>query len=528
MSSRRSSYVVAAAVLISRVLGLAREVVMSALFGGSRAYDAFLAAFRAPNLLRDLFAEGALSQAYVTVFSKTREKEGDEASWRLACKILTLTGLFMGSVALAGVLLAPQIMAVMTPGFSPEEQAFATRLARILFPFIVLVSFAALVMGMLNARGIFFIPALSSSFFNVGTIVVGLGVGWWLDPEFGPAALGGVAVGVLAGGLFQWLVQVPSLHRQGFRFRPDFRFRDSGVARVIGLMIPAVIAGSAVQVNVVVNTAFASHLQEGSIVWLNNAFRLMQLPLGVFGVAVAVVALPELARLVARGAHVDFGKRIGSGLRLVFFLNVPSAVGLMVLAEPIMAVVYEHGRFSEFDRSMAAAGLRFYTAGLLGYSAIKVVQPAFYAIDRRYVPMFVAFLSIAVNASLNWFFIFRLGWDHRSLALSTAMVAGINFLLLYFLLRRFSGVSLEGGRLLRDLARIGGAAALMGGAGAGLWAVTADGFADWGLMARATWTVLAVAGCGGIYFALSLAMRLEEAAVVKRAVVERLAGRGTK
>ena len=525
-NQRKSSYHVSAAVMLSRVLGLVREIVFSSLFGGTRAYECFIAAFRAPNLLRDLFAEGALSTAFVTTFSKTRDRDGVDAAWALARKVLTLTAIFMGILTLAGIVFAPQIMAAMTSGFSPEEQALATRLARVMFPFILLVSLAALAMGMLNSCRVFFLPALASCFFNLGSVFVGGLVAWWMDPDFGPLALVGMAIGVVAGGLFQWLVQLPALRQQGFRFRPDFRWRDPGVRKVLQLMGPAVIAGSAVQVNVMVNTSFASHLAEGSMVWLNNAFRLMQFPLGVFGVAVGTVALPELARMAAANNFSAFGKRIGEGLRLVLFLNVPSAIGLAVLADPLMALLYEHGRFGPHDRAMAASALQAYAFGLLGYSALKVLAPAFYAIDRRNLPMYVSFLSIGVNAGLNAWFIYGMHWGHKALAGSTALVATLNFLILYALLRRHVG-SLDTRRGIRELARILLATALMGGLCQASWSVSSSWYLASPLILQALWTGLVVLVAAAFFFAACTWFGVEEARVVWSGIQKKLGSRRT-
>ena len=315
------------------------------------------------------------------------------------------------------------------------------------------------------------------------------------------------------GGLMQWLVQVPALRRQGFRFRPDFAWRDPGVRQILKLMVPAVIAGSAVQVNVVVNTSFASHLAEGSMVWLNSAFRLMQFPLGVFGVAVGTVALPELARQAGNLRDGAFGRTIGQGLRLVLFLNIPSAIGLIALANPLMALLYEHGRFDAHDRMMAATALQAYAAGLLGYSSLKVLAPAFYAIDRRNLPMLVSFLSIAVNAGLNAWFIFGLHLDHRALAGSTAIVATINFALLYFLLRKHVG-SLESGRTARELGRVCVAAMAMGGVCAGAWWLSEAWYVAAPVWHQACWTGGVVAVAAAVYFAGAHLLKVEEAGVV--------------
>ena len=266
-----------------------------------------------------------------------------------------------------------------------------------MFPFILLVSLAALVMGMLNAKNVFGVPALASSFFNIGSIVGGVALCYWLDPQadwrhphFGERGLVGLALGTLLGGLLQLLVQIPSASRTGFRFRFDFNWRDPGVRTILALMGPATIAASAVQVNVAVNSGFASTLGNGPITWLNIAFRLMQLPLGVFGVAVATVTLPLVSRSAAMGNTQEFRGALAHAMRLVMLLTIPSAIGLIILAEPIIALIYQHGRFTAAATVQTAAVLRFYAIGLAGYAGVKVLAPAFYALDKRHLPMVVS------------------------------------------------------------------------------------------------------------------------------------------
>ena len=458
--STKATSIVGLAVLCSRVLGLIRETVIAALFGASRNMDAFLTAFRAPNMLRDLFAEGALSTAFVTTFSRRIATEGDQSAWRLASKVATLTLVFMSAMTLLGILFAPFIIGILAPGFPVEKAALTILLTRIMFPFILLVSLAALVMGMLNAKHVFGVPAMASSFFNIGSIVGGVALCYWLDPQpdwrhphFGERGLVGLALGTLLGGLLQLLVQLPSAKGAGFRFRFDFDWRDPGVRTILGLMGPATIAASAVQVNVAVNSGFASTLGNGPITWLNIAFRLMQLPLGVFGVAVATVTLPLVSRSAALGNSREFRGALAHSMRLVMLLTIPSAIGLIILAEPIIALIYQHGRFTTASTVQTAAALRFYALGLAGYAGVKVLAPAFYALDKRHLPMIVSLISIAVNFGLNWFFTFHLGLGHRGLALSTSFVAMTNFLLLYALMRRHTG-RLETGALLATLGKI--------------------------------------------------------------------------
>jgi putative peptidoglycan lipid II flippase len=466
--SPRATGVVSIAVLCSRVLGLIREQVFAGLFGAGKNLDAFLMAFRLPNLLRDLFAEGALSTAFITTFSGKSATEGDESAWRLANKVATLTAVFMSAVTLLGILFAPQLVDLLTWGSWPADKtALTILLTRIMWPFMLLVSLAALVMGMLNAKHVFGPPAMASSYFNLGSIIAGVAIGWWIDPHFGARSLIGLAIGTLIGGLWQLTAQFPSLRRVGYKFRSDFQWRDAGVRTVLTLMGPAVIAASAVQVNVLINSGFAAsitdasgHVIDGPVSWLNIAFRLMQLPLGIFGVAIGTVTLPLVSKSAAVGNMSEFRSILTSGMRLAFLLTIPAAIGLAMLASPIISVIYEHRRFNAEMTRQTAGALQFYAIGLVAYSALKVLTPAFYAIGKRTTPMMVSFLAIGTNLFLNWLFTFRMGWGHRGLAFSTSLVATINFLLLYGLMWRHTG-RLETLRMLVGLAKICVAGALL-------------------------------------------------------------------
>src|SRR5215475_15792939 len=337
----RAAGVVGLAVLSSRILGLAREQIFAALFGGGRVMDAFTIAFRIPNLLRDLFAEGALSTAFVTIFTRTATKEGQREAWQVANKVATLTAVTLSAITIVGILSSGWLVALLAPGFDPAKAALTVTLTRVMYPFIFLVSLAALVMGMLNARNVFGIPAMASSFFNLGSIIAGVALGYWLDPHFGARAILGLAIGTLIGGALQLLVQLPALAREGYRFRPDFHWRDPRVGALLRLMGPSVIAASTTQVNVLINSVFASELGDGPTFWLTVAFRLMQLPLGIFGVALGTVALPLLARMAATGNMQTFRSELARGMRLAFLMTIPASVGLIMLAEPIMSVIYQ-------------------------------------------------------------------------------------------------------------------------------------------------------------------------------------------
>ncbi len=514
--STKATSIVGLAVMCSRLLGLVREMVIAALFGASKNMDAFLTAFRAPNMLRDLFAEGALSTAFVTTFSRRITTDGDQSAWDLASKVATLTLVFMSAMTLLGIIFAPLVIGILAPGFPAEKVALTIQLTRIMFPFILLVSLAALVMGMLNAKNVFGVPAMASSFFNIGSIVGGVAFCYWLDPQtdwrhphFGERGLVGLAIGTLLGGLLQLLVQLPSASGVGFRFRFDFNWRDPGVRTILALMGPATIAASAVQVNVAVNSGFASSLGNGPITWLNIAFRLMQLPLGVFGVAIATVTLPLVSRSAAAGKTEEFRGALAHAMRLVMLLTIPSAIGLIVLAQPIIAMIYQHGRFTIGDTTQTAAALRFYAIGLAGYAGVKVLAPAFYALDKRHLPMIVSLISIAVNFGLNWLFTFHLGLGHRGLALSTSFVAISNFLLLYGLMRRHTG-RLETGAMLASLGKIAIAGVVLAVV---CWLAQHFAFPD--VTRQPEWKRISAVGMtivlgGSAFFATAYLLRIEE------------------
>lgn len=516
----KATGVIAVAVMFSRVLGLVREVLFNSLFG-TASMGLFLIAFRAPNLLRDLFAEGALSTAFVTVFSQRIQKEGEGSAWVLASKMMTLAAVFMSFVSLLGVVFAKELIGLLAPGFAPHDAAFTVVLTQVMYPFILLVSLAALAMGMLNSRNVFAAPAMASSFFNIGSIAGGALFGWLIDREFGEKALIGLALGTLLGGLLQFAIQLPSLRRVGFRFRPDFRWNDPGIRRILVLMVPSVIAASAVQINVLVNSSFASFVGKEAVTWLNSAFRLMQLPIGVFGVAVATITLPVISRIAVNSDTSAFGPTLGRAMRLALFLTLPAAVGLWFLAHPIIGLIYEHGEFLAADTLQTGFALQFYALGLVSYSCIKVLSPAFYAINRKWTPMLVSFGSIALNLALNYLFIFRLGLGHRGLALSTTICATLNFAALYVLMLGPAG-RLDSAKFALALARCALSAIPLGiicWAGLRFAPSVVPDPAFW---QRAIILLVTIAAASAAYLATSFALRSEETGEIVQIVARKL------
>ncbi|HEX2790386.1 MAG TPA: murein biosynthesis integral membrane protein MurJ [Steroidobacteraceae bacterium] len=517
----RAAGIIGVAVMCSRLLGLAREQICAALFGGGAAMDAFTAAFRIPNILRDLFAEGALSTAFVTTFSKTIARGGDAAAWRLADKVATLTTIVLSALCVIGIVFSPQLVAALVPGFDVDKAALTVTLTRIMFPFILMVSLAALVMGMLNSKNVFGMPAMASSFFNIGSIAGGVLLGAWLDPHFGPRALIGLAIGTLIGGALQLGVQLPRLRRLGYHFHADFAWRDAGVNAILALMGPSVIAAGTTQFNVMINSIFASTLGDGRIFWLSIAFRLMQLPLGLFGVALGTVTLPLLSRLAVADDMPAFRAELSRAMRLAFLLTVPSAVGLMMLAEPIISVLYQHGRFNAYQTAEAAGALRFYAIGLCGYAALKILVNAFYALDRRKTPMLVSFMAVALNLLFNWIFTFGLGWGHRGLAFSTGCVASLNFLVLYGLMRQ-QLKRLETRRMLAMLVKVAMASAALA---AICWVSQHWLLADWatqGFISKLGSLLLTVAVGVVVFVGCGIALHIDELHALSDAVRRRL------
>jgi len=481
----RRAGVVSTAVFASRILGLVREQAFAILFGAGRELDAFITAFRIPNLFRDLFAEGALSAAFVSTFAHRLERDGERSAWHLASLVVNALVVVVGTITLLGIWAAPWFVDAIAPGFAtiPGKGELTVFLARIMFPFLVLVALAAVAMGILNTRNVFGVPAAASAFFNLGSVVGGVGCAWWLapdyvravgqggaghDPALAARAITGMAIGTLAGGLLQLVVQLPSLWRVGYRYRPVFDARDPGLRQVLRLMAPATIGAAAVQVNVLVNSNFASYLGDGPVSWLNVAFRFMQLPIGLFGVAIGTVTLPLVSRHSARGDTGAFGRTVAQALEMVAVLCLPAAAGLAVLGVPVIGVIYEHGRFTTADTAAAAQALVAYAVGLASYAGIKVLAPAFYALGDARTPMIVSLLSIAVNSVLNWAFVRRLGFGYVGLALATSAVALGNFGLLYLRLRHRIGRF--DARLGGALVRIAGVTLLMAVA---VWAVDA-------------------------------------------------------
>ncbi len=446
----RAAGIVSIAVMVSRVLGLARETAIGYYFRSKGSADAFYLAFRIPNFLRDMFGEGILSKAFITTFLATEAEDGEEEAWNLANRIFNLTFLVLIGITALGIVFAPILVDVLARddfnesldtaahfGFENKVE-LAIYLTQLMFPYLLFVSFAAIAMGLLNSKGRFAIPAYASTFFNISSLAVGIG-GYYLGPMFAIHPVTGMAIGVIIGGILQFLIQVPSMYRVGFRYRPLLSFRDPRVLQVAHLIGPAVLGVAAVQVNLLTNTFFITS-DSGWLTWITRAYRVMHLPIGIFGVAISTVALPQLARLATAGETENFRNALSYALRLMLILTIPAAIGLMMLSEPICRLLYEWGETVEED-TFGTAGLLFvYAFGLCGFSTLKIVTDGFYAYKDIRAPVIVSICAVVLNICLNYLFIYRgLFFDPRAVVFSTVLTVTLNCSVLLLLLRRKVG-----------------------------------------------------------------------------------------
>lgn len=458
----RSAGVFGLATIASRILGLVRDQVLAYYFGAGNAMDAFRVAFRVPNLARDLFAEGAMSAAFVPTFTRLLTLQGRERAWQLASSVINALVVVTGVIVVVAVIFAEPLVRAFAAEFAavPGKLELTVRMARIVAPFLTLVAVAAVLMGMLNSLGHFFVPALSPAMFNVASIVIAIGFIPFAD-ALGVEPIIIVAVGTIVGGLAQVALQWPPLRREGFRYQPVLDVKDEGLRHVLLLMGPGTIGMAATQINVFVNTVLATREGPGAVSWLDFAFRVMYLPIGLFGVSIATAAAPAVSRLAAEADVARIRSTIAHAIALMMLLNLPATIGLMLLARPIVAVIFERGRFTPADTEATAAALQFYAIGLVGYSIVRIVSPTFYALRRSRLPVFASVGSVFVNVILN---VWLAGWlGFRGLALGTSLTALLNAVAQLWLLRReIHGI--EGRRIARSLVRVAAASILMGAA----------------------------------------------------------------
>ena len=446
--------------MTSRILGLVRDQVLTHQFGAGDAMDAYLVAFRIPSLLRDLFAEGAMSAAFVPTFTRHLGTSGKPSAWRLGNNVFNALLLVTGLIALLGIVFAEPLVSVFASAYRdvPGKFELTVALARIMLPVLTLVALAAAAMGMLNSLHHFFIPSLSPAMFNVVTIVAAIAV-VPIASLLGVAPITVIALSTLGGAIAQLVVQWPPLYREGFRWRGVLDWRDPGLQRVLVLMGPGTMGLAATQINIFVNTWLATSQGSGAVTSLSIAFRIMYLPIGLFGVSIATAVLPRVSRHSITDDDTAVRNTVADGLALMLMLNIPATIGLMTLAAPIVQLLFERGKFGPDATAATAAALQFYALGLVGYSVTRIASPTFYALGLNRVPVIVSAVSVIVNAALNLVFVRLMGY--RGLAFGTSLAALFSAVTLLTLLhRRLHG--LNNRRLSSSFVRILVAALAMG------------------------------------------------------------------
>ena len=430
MNLLKSLAAVSSITMISRVLGFVRDTILARIFGAGVATDAFFIAFKLPNLLRRIFAEGAFSQAFVPILAEYKSQQGEEATRTFVAYVSGLLTLVLAVVTGIGILAAPWVVWATAPGFvdNAEKYQLTTDLLRVTFPYILLISLSSLVGAILNTWNRFSVPAFTPTLLNVAMIVFAV----LLTPYFNPPIMA-LAWGVLAGGLAQLLYQLPALKRIGMLVLPRLNLKDAGVWRVLKQMLPAILGVSVSQISLIINTIFASFLVAGSVSWMYYADRLMELPSGVLGVALGTILLPTLAKTYANKDREEYSRILDWGLRLCFLLVLPCTLGLAILAEPLTVALFQYGKFSATDAAMTQQALIAYSVGLLAIIMVKVLAPGFYAQQNIRTPVKIAVFTLVCTQLFNLVLIGPLA--HAGLALAISLGACLNAGLLFWKLR---------------------------------------------------------------------------------------------
>ena len=433
MNLLRALAAVGSMTFISRILGFVRDTLIARTFGAGMMTDAFFVAFKIPNLLRRVSAEGAFSQAFVPILSEYKAKRTQQETHDLINHVASLMGLFLVAVTILGMLAAPLIVGITAPGFvnQPDKFQLTIELLRITFPYILFVSLVSLAGGVLNTYSKFQVPAFTPVWLNVSFIVATLFVAPYFDNSIKV-----LAWAVFVGGILQLLYQWPYLRQLGLLPRYELNFQDEGVRRILKLMLPAIFGVSVAQISIVLNNIFASFLQTGSVSWLYYADRLMEFPTGVLGVALGTILLPSLSKSFAEKTDGEYSQLLDWGLRLTFLLAAPAAVAMAVLAQPLVAGLFHYGKFSAHDVEMTQLAVMAYSVGLLGFILVKVLAPGFYARQDIKTPVKIAVFTLVLTQVMNLIFVHQLHFDHWGLALATGLGACVNSAFLFYYLRQ--------------------------------------------------------------------------------------------
>ncbi|MDP2168069.1 MAG: murein biosynthesis integral membrane protein MurJ [Thermodesulfovibrionales bacterium] len=514
----RAAGLMSIATFISRILGYGRDMVLAFYFGATGVSDTFFVAFRIPNLLRELFAEGSMTAAVIPVLTEYQNTKGFEESKRLLRVAFTFVLIAAGAITVLGIVFAPAIVSVIAPGFvkSPEKFSTAVLLTRIMFPFLLFISLAALLMGGLNTRRIFFIPALAPAMLNI-TII---GTVFILASRIAEPVVA-VAWGVLLGGVVQFAFQVPSALKEGYSLRPDYDFRHQGLKKIGRLVAPATLGMAANQVNVLISSILASFLAGGSITYLFYSMHLIQFPVGIFGVAMGMAVLPSLSGHALAGDTERLREDFSFSLRLLFFLTVPAMAGLIALREPIISTLFQRGRFDYAATKGTADALLFYSLGIWSMVGVRVVAATFYSMQDTKTPARVAVAALTANIVLSLLLMGPM--SYKGLALANAAASMLNFSLLFYFLRKKLR-RLGSRKILNSFLKVSLSSAVMA---VSVWLLLRGGlWAQTGMAAKkAAYLGGAITLSIGVYFIINLLLKSEEAEFVVGMIRGRLKGR---
>lgn len=517
----RAAGVLGFATIVSRILGMVRDMVVSRLFGAGFATDAFFAAFQIPNMLRRFFAEGALTAAFVPIFAECCTRQGEKEARNLANTCFTLLTMVMAVVVTLGVVLSPLLITVMFPGFraQPDKFELTVYLNRLMFPYLFFVSLVALCMGILNTVRHFFTPAISTVFLNISMIACAI----FLHSRF-DVPIVALAVGVLLGGVLQLVLQLPVLYKKGFPIRFRFDPKNPSVRRIALLMGPSVFGVGVYYLNITVGNILASLLPQGSVSYLYYAQRLFEFPQGIFTVSVAQAVLPSMSRQASAGEMEGMKESLAFGLKLILYITIPATIGLMVCATPIFSLLFMGGAF-DYDKAVKCAqALVAYATGLSLVAMVRILAPAFYSLKDTRTPVVIAFVAFMLNALFSLILMGPL--KHAGLALASSLSAFCNMSLLVWYLRRKIGPF--GGRPILAT----GIKALVASLPMGLLVFWGTGLLDWSItghkLAKAGILLTTIGAGGGLYFIITLFLRCDEAHEISRLLKTRFASKKVK
>ncbi|RJQ40685.1 MAG: murein biosynthesis integral membrane protein MurJ [Nitrospiraceae bacterium] len=491
------------ATFISRVLGYVKDMILAIYFGATGLSDAFFVAFRIPNLLRELFAEGSMSSAFIPVLTEYKTKHGAEEAKRLVRAALAFILTFVGVICLLGIIFAPAIVAAVAPGFLklPEKFSLTVLLTRVMFPFLLFISLAALVMGALNSRRVFFIPALAPAMLNVSIIVTVLSLASRMEQP-----IVAVAIGVALGGFVQFAFQIPSFLKSGYSIKPEYDLRHPGLKKMSVLVFPATMGMAVAQINIFISTILASYLAAGSITYLYYSMRLIQFPIGIFGVAMGMAVLPALSEHALKGDFDKLRDDFSFALRLLFFITIPAMAGLIALREPIVNILFQRGEFDYTATAGTADALLFYSLGIWAIVGVRIVTASFYSMQDTKTPIKILVVTVMTNIILSLLLMGPL--KHSGLALANALASTVNFILLFYFLRR-KLERLGARRIIKSFLKIALASAAMGITGrlllhGDLWKESGRS------MEKAGYLSGVIMLCAALYFFVSYLLKSEE------------------